>query len=305
MSLADDYAAVRKGGGVIDLASRVKLWFTGNDRVRYLNGQVTAKLTGANGVQHACVTTAKGKLCADVFIGTWPAGIVVDADAAVASTLFPRLGKYVVADDVEIEDVTASTALIHCVGVAVEQMNDEPSWTFAPVNRLGIPGIDLVPQLREGLAPIWEKLTERFPVVSEELAEVFRIESGIPRWGWELDENTLPAEAGLDRTHVDFHKGCYIGQEVISRIKSVGHVNRSLRGFVSPNGEPIPRGARIAAAEAPGESLGTITSATFSVGLNRPVAMGYLKRNAVEAGLCAFGGDGSMVPVSLHALPFL
>lgn len=298
MSLADEYAAVKQRGGVIDLASRVKISFTGNDRVRYLNGQVTAKLTAANGIQRACVTTAKGKLCADVFIGTWPASIVVDADAAVAETLFPRLGKYIVADDVELEDVSPSIAIIHCVGVTAEQMSDIP---FAPANRFGIPGIDLVPQQREGLTPIWEKLTARFPVISEALAELFRIEAGIPRWSHELNENTLPAEAGLDRTHVDFHKGCYIGQEVISRIKSVGHVNRSLRGFVSQNDEPISQGARVVAAD---ETLGMITSSTFSVALNRPIALGYLKRNAPEAGLCAVGSDGSTVPISLHPLPF-
>ena len=302
MSITDEYAAVKQSGGVIDLASRVKISFTGNDRVRYLNGQITAKLTAQTGVQRACVTTAKGKLCADVFIGTWPGSIVVDADAAVAATLFPRLGKYIVADDVELEDVSPSIAIIHCVGVTAEQMSDVPSCT---VNRLGIPGIDLAPQLREGLAPIWEKLTARFPVISEELAELLRIEAGIPRWGHELDENTLPAEAGLDRTHVDFHKGCYIGQEVISRIKSVGHVNRSLRGFVSQNGEPIPQGTRIVTADTPAETLGVITSSTFSVGLNRPIALGYLKRNAAEAGLCAISSEGSIVPVSLHPLPFV
>ncbi len=302
MSLAEEYAAVKAHGGIIDLASRVKLSFTGNDRLRYLNGQVTAKLTAANSVQPACVTTAKGKLCADVFIGTWPAVTIVDADAAVAATLLPRLEKYIVADDVVIEDITLQAALIHCIGIPAELLEDVK---HVPVNRLGIPGIDLMPQQRDELAAHWQALTARFPIISEELAELLRIEAGIPRWGYELDENTLPAEAGLDRTHVDFHKGCYIGQEVISRIKSVGHVNRNLRGFISQNGEPMFSGARISSVQTPSETLGTLTSAAFSHGLNRSIALGYLKRNAPEYGLCAVSNDGSQVSIAFHALPFL
>ena len=307
MSLSDEYAAVKKHGGFIDLADRVKLSFTGNDRIRYLNGQLTAKLTGANGVQPACVTTAKGKLCADVFVGTWPAAVIVDADAEVSATLLPRLEKYIVADDVVIEDITLHAALIHCLGVAPEQIKDLTFLPGYPVSRLGHPGIDLFPPWRDDLAPVWEKLSARFPVISAELAELLRIEAGIPRWGFELDENTLPAEAGLDRTHVDFHKGCYIGQEVISRIKSVGHVNRSLCGFLSQSGEPLPPKARIFNPESPDKDLGIITRSAFSIGLNRPIALGYLRRGAPESGLHAAseGMQDRAVPILVQPLPFV
>lgn len=272
-------ASIKENGGVLDLVSRVKLSFTGNDRIRYLNGQVTAKLTGASGVQPACITTAKGKLCADVFISTLTDAIIVDADSAVAETLPPRLEKYIVADDVTVADVTHDAALIHCAGVTVEQLKAVSDLRGLPSARLGIPGCDLFIPNRDDLPAIWQKLTAQFPAISDELAELLRIEAGIPRWGYELDENTLPAEAGLDRTHVDFHKGCYIGQEVISRIKSVGHVNRSLRRFASPNGEPIPVGSRIFTADAPEKDLGIITSAALSI------ALGYLRRGAPEHGL--------------------
>lgn len=307
MSLSDEYAAVKKSGGVIDLASRVKLSFTGNDRIRYLNGQLTAKLTGTNGVQPACVTTAKGKLCADVFVGTWPAAVIVDAEAEVSATLLPRLEKYIVADDVVIEDVTDRAALIHCIGVDGAELEKLIGLPPAfPVNRLGTPGADFVIPKRDDLAPIWEKLTSRFPVISAELAELLRIEAGIPRWGFELDENTLPAEAGLDRTHVDFHKGCYIGQEVISRIKSVGHVNRSLHGFLSHNSQPLPQKARIFSPEAPEKDWGNITSSVFSIGLNQHIALGFLRRGAPESGLLAAreGMQESAVPILLQPLPF-
>ena len=308
MSLSDEYAAVKKNGGISDLADRVKLSFTGNDRIRYLNGQLTAKLTGANGVQPACVTTAKGKLCADVFVGTWPAAAIVDADASVAETLQARLEKYIVADDVVIEDITERAALIHCIGIERSELENLIGLQTAfPVNRLGTPGADFVIPQRENVAPIWEKLTARLPIISAELAELLRIEAGVPRWGFELDENTLPAEAGMDRTHVDFHKGCYIGQEVISRVKSVGHVNRSLCGFVSQNGEPLPPKARIFSPESPDKDLGIITSSAFSIGLNRHIALGFLRRGAPESGLHAAseGMRDRAVPILVHPLPFI
>ena len=288
-------ASIKEHGGVLDLASRVKLSFTGNDRVRYLNGQVTAKLTGASGVQPACITTAKGKLCADVFISTHTAAIIVDADAAVAETLPPRLAKYSVADDVTVADITHAAALIHCAGVTVEQLKAVSDLRGLPSARLGIPGCDLFIPNRDEFPAIWQKLTAQFPAISDELAELLRIQAAIPRWGYELDENTLPAEAGLDRTHVDFHKGCYIGQEVISRIKSVGHVNRSLRGFTSPSGASIPVGSRIFTADAPEKDLGIITSAALSI------ALGYLRRGAPDHGLFV-GSPEARIAVEL-AIP--
>lgn len=302
MSFATDYAEISTHGGIIDLSSRVKLSFTGTDRLRYLNGQVTAKLSGKQGIQPACVTTAKGKLCAEIFIGTWPSEIIIDADAAVAATLLPRMEKYIVADDVAIEDLSSRAALIHGVGITTEQLQSVLEWPHAPAKRVGIPGIDLAPIWREDFPGVWEKLTARFPVISPELAETLRIEAGIPRWGYELDENTLPAEAGLDRTHIDFHKGCYIGQETISRIKSVGHVNRSLHGFVSANGEAIPAPSRISLASAPGEALGNITSTAFSPRLNTDIALGYLKRNAPPGALLAISGDGKQTGISHRPL---
>ncbi len=98
----------------------------------------------------------------------------------------------------------------------------------------------------------------------------------MPRWGAELTEETLPPEAGLDQTAIDYHKGCYIGQEVISRIKSVGHVNRHLAGFTAP--APLAPGMTLHPADDPGKTAGEITSAAWSFGLETWAALGYLKR---------------------------
>jgi len=304
----EEYRAFRERGGVVDLAPRVKLLFKGGDRVRYINGQVTANVASAKSpsVLPACVTSAKGRLCADVFISIGPSGVLIDADPAVADTLPPRLERYIIADDVAIEDVTDSIAIVHFAGVTPDDVPGEIRPGLLPANRFGVPGFDFFPPFRKDLPPVWEKIIARLPVLSAELLELIRIEHGVPRWGCELDETTLPHEAGLDRTHIDFHKGCYIGQEVISRLRSVGHVNRELRGFVSGEGTPLSAGSRVFSSTDPTRDLGRLTSAAFSFALDRPIALGYLRRDAVGGDFLAAPADAPDAPVrvALHPLPF-
>ena len=309
---AEEYRAFRERGGVVDLASRVKLLFQGGDRIRYLNGQVTANIASAKcpSVVPACVTTAKGRLCADVFVSIGPAGVLVDADPAVADALPARLERYIIADDVTMEVVTESIAIIHFIGVQPDAVPEEIRAALLPVNRFGVAGFDYSPPFRKDLPPVWEKITAQVPVLSDSLIELIRIEHGVPRWGRELDETTLPPEAGLDRTHIDFHKGCYIGQEVISRLKSVGHVNRELRGFVSTDGVPLIAGARIFSAAEPARDLGRLTSAAFSFALDRPIALGYLRRDAAGGEFHAVApgapdSNGAPVRIAVHPIPFV
>jgi folate-binding protein YgfZ len=139
------------------------------------------------------------------------------------------------------------------------------------------------------------------------LVELVRIEAGIPRWGRELHEDTLPPEAGLDRTHIDYAKGCYIGQEVISRIKSVGHVNRRLTGFISAPGEPLQAGWSVFAPGDSAKPVGELTSAAWSFALAKPVALGYLRRGSPSGALLARppGSDTPTVEVTPAELPLV
>ena len=307
--IAEEWHAFRELGGVTDLASRVKLLFQGGDRIRYINGQVTANIAAARcpSVIPACVTTAKGRLCADVFVSIGPSGVLVDADPAVAGLLPVRLERYIIADDVTMEDVTESIAIVHFAGVKPDAVPEEIRAALVPANRFGVAGYDFFPPFRKDLPPVWEKITAHLPALSDDLLELIRIEHGVPRWGRELDETTLPPEAGLDRTHIDFHKGCYIGQEVISRLKSVGHVNRELRGFTSTDGAPLAAGARIFSAADAARDLGRLTSAAFSFALDRPIALGYLRRDAAGGEFLAAAPEAPDAPVriAVHPLPFI
>lgn len=305
MELAARYAEVRARGGIADLSARTKLRLTGADRVRYLNGQVTNDVRKLQpGVSlYACVTTAKGKLSADVQITAGPDFLLVDADPSLRESLLARLERYIIADDVTIEDVTDSVALLHLLREgnpsALPELTDGAVVTS---RRVGIAGADLFfPSERK--PEILDHLSTERREISEELLEILRIEAGVPRWGFELGEDTLPPEAGLDLTAIDYHKGCYIGQEVISRIKSVGHVNKELRGFVAPDGAKLTPDMLLFHGEKP---AGRLTSTTHSFGLERPVALGYLKRGIEAETLTARTAAGeNTCTVEVKALPLV
>ena len=348
--LTADTRPVRQHGGFADLSDRTKLRLTGADRVRYLNGQVTANVTRLKPGESvpACVTTAKGKLCAEVFITATSDALIIDAEPDLRETLHGRLERYIISDDAALEDVTDSLALLHrlpgageAAGAAVAgSETGKGAVATAMAKRFGIAGRDVFVPVSE-LSAWYEKLSagwddEARGPIAPEVLEVLRIESGVPRWGAELDEDTLPPEAGLDRTHVDYHKGCYIGQEVISRLKSVGHVNRRLVGLEVAEGTEATEGTAAAtavgtqlfeaAAAAPVEEsvapnndsgahvggfipakpLGRITSVARSLALGRTIALGYVRRGAPDRLRAEPEGAaaGSGCVVAVRELPF-
>jgi folate-binding protein YgfZ len=283
MTRAEIYARAKQNGALIDLSHRAKWIVNGADRVRFLNGQVSndvRKLKPNGSAIHACVLTAKGKLCGDVFISARSNFLRLDVEPSLRESLVARLERYIIADDVIIEDITDKFLLFHIIlplGAHAQGSGDENAESFFRAQRFEFEceGVDLF-ALAEHFQVVWNDLAQRFQPIDAEMLETFRIEAGIPKWGAELDENTLPQEAGLERDAIDFHKGCYVGQEVISRIKSVGHVNRSLRGFVSDS--PLFSGMEIFLSNEAAKAVGHLTSATWSFGLEKWAALGYLKR---------------------------
>jgi len=266
------YAEIKRRGGKADLSARARFELTGADRVRFLNGQVSSDVRrlSAGCAQYACVLTAKGKMSGDVFITAEADRLLLDADASLRESLAARLERYIISDDVTLRDITDETALIHIFGL--------PEAAGVRSRRFGADGFDLLMPV-ENFPRAWKALAP--PAANEELLEVLRVEAGLPRWGRELTEETLPVEAGLDKTAIDYDKGCYIGQEIISRLKSVGHVNKQLSGFVSAS--PLEPGARLQAPD--GREAGWLTSAVYSFGLEKYAALGYLKRG-VALGAC-------------------
>ena len=292
--------------GFLDLSARTKLRVTGADRLRFLNGQITNDLrkVSETAAIEACVLNAKGKLNADIFITAVGENFLIDAEPELRDALRTRLERYVIADDVQIEEVTDEFSLFHVFA-------DEPPATrsgrIVSARRFSATGWDIWTDPARHDA-VRDELASAYPFIDSAAADVMRIEQGLPRWGRELTDEIIPVEANLEQRTVDYQKGCYIGQEVISRIKMSGQTNKRLCGLISLNNTPLRPGMKLVAPSASGKEAGWITSATHSQRLEKEIALGYVKRgfNNLATNLEALSLDpAGAIPVEVVALPFL
>lgn len=285
------YDQFTMNGGLVDLSSRAKFRLTGNDRVRYLNGQVTndVRLATATEALYACVTDAKGRIAGDVFIHIDGDSLLIDAEPGLRDTLATRLERYIVADDVVLEDVTEDFSLWHMfAGVTVLSRVEGSVRQVGNSVRLGIPGADL-----------WLPASASHPllsgpVLSAEDFEALRILRGIPRWPNELGGDVFPQEAGLETRAMSFTKGCYIGQEVLSRIKSTGRMPRELvRWKAREMSASFEAGDELWLED---KAIGRITSVTRHPSLGSSVGLGFVKQGsaALDSILLATKGAPSI-----------
>lgn len=260
----------------LPLVTPTVIAFRGPDALRYLNGQLTQDVKrvadGACSLP-SCVTDAKGKLQFRVWLhrsieGDW----LVSSEHADPDTLFARLSRYLIADDAEGFDVTGEWRMVHVTGDLPEDLG----FQSVASDRIGLPCWDVwIPATASGDSLDRLLSLDEWPV---DEAETRRIAAGIPAWGAELTEGMLPPEAGLDRTDISYAKGCYIGQEVISRIKSAGKVNRKLVRLVVDEGVELKAGDRLL--DADGQEAGEVTSVSPLPVDSHKMALGYLKRRA-------------------------
>jgi len=302
-----EHAALRESAGVLDLSFRSRLCLTGADRGRYLHGQVTndIKRLGVGQGCYAAIVTTKGKMESDANVFILQDEVLLDMEPGLTEKISKRLEKFIVADDVQIVDVAPHYGLLSVQGPKAEMavralglFGDVPAKEFDSVKvsdgmpgeiylichaRLNTTGFDLfVPN--NALGAVADKLVAAAKVVGGRACgwqafDVARIEAGIPRFGVDMDETNLPVEAGLEKRAVSYNKGCYIGQEVINRIRSIGHVNKELRQL-RLEGEPsvLPvKGDKLFQGDT---EVGYVTSVVRSPGLKAVVALGYVRREA-------------------------
>jgi folate-binding protein YgfZ len=293
-----------------DLSPRVKLRMAGADTLRFLNGQISNDLRKATAdfAIQASVLSAKGKMNANVFISAEADSFVLDADPEVREEFPARIERYIIADDVQIEDVTGRFGILHVTGKLAPVLSRPPRVVRA--NRFGCSGWDIWLERAE-LEQVRAELAATLAFCDEDCAEVFRIERGIPRWGRELTDQIIPTEANMEATSIDYSKGCYIGQEVISRIKMSGQTNKRLCGLISVSGAPLQPGLRLTPNEGSGQDVGWITSAVRSPRLGQEIALGYVKRgfhstgSRLEARSAEDSPGGLNITVELVAVPFV
>ncbi len=306
-----EHRALRESAGVLDLSFRSRICLTGADRARFLHGQVTndVKRLRVGAGCYAALVTAKGKLQSDLNIYCLAAELLLDFEPGLTGTVSQRLEKYLVSDDVQVVEVAplygllsvqgpAAEAVVRALGLfqqlpvkplSLEKAADAALGEIYLVNqpRLGTSGFDLfVPNA--ALQALAGKLVAAAKAVGGracgwQALEMARIEAGIPRFGVDMDETHLPPECGIEARAMSYTKGCYIGQEVLNRIHTMGHVNRELRGLRLAEGlKALPaKGDKLFSG---GKEVGYLTSALASPALHANIALGYVRREANAVG---------------------
>jgi folate-binding protein YgfZ len=271
----DVYHRLLAGESLTFVLSPRALWrLTGPDGARYLNGQVTSDVASLKDGQasYAAVCTAKGRMDGDAHIAVHGAEFYLDAESGLREGLGARLEKYLIADDAVLEDVTDLRKLSHVFG-ATPPPAPERGFVISHA-RFGLPGHD-----------VWSEGPEALIAgesVEADIIETLRLEHGLPRWGAELTTNTLPPEAGPAMLEaISYTKGCYVGQETIARLKSVGHVNRTLVFLQSGSASFPPPQTRLMQGD---REAGVVTSSGFSPRLGKGIALAYVQRQAAGEG---------------------
>lgn len=210
---------------------------------------------------------------AHVFVTADGDSFLVDAEPELRTTLKARIERYIIADDVECDEVTAQLSIFHVVGGDSLDLGGDKR--VVAINRFGVEGRDVWATDAQHDA-LFESLTKHVPVCDGEQLETFRIEQGIPRWGHELTPEILPPEANLEARAIDYDKGCYVGQEVISRMKMSGQRAKKLVGLIGD--VPLESGMKLFQIGEEAKEIGWITSAARSKRFGREIALGYVKR---------------------------
>jgi len=290
-SMTDGYRAVRETSGQIDLNSRGRIKVSGEDRARLLHAMTTnqvKELVSGTGC-YAFFLNAQGRVLADANILCFDDYLLLDVEPESRTFLVSHLDKYIIADDVTIDDITESTVSLGIEGPGAEAAvrsaglpAPETPLTHQPADSLvvirasstGAPGFRII-----GPVGSEEPATGLIHVSAAD-AKAVRLEHFFPRYRDDITNANLPQETGVtDALH--FSKGCYLGQEIVERVRSRGHVNRILTGLRIEGDQPVERGDKISFE---GAEVGEITSSAYSPALGETVAMGYLRVHAAQPG---------------------
>jgi folate-binding protein YgfZ len=302
----DEYWALKEAAGLMDLSHRGKLLVCRKDSPRLLHGLVTSEIQALLPGQGntAFFLDVHGHIQADAqILRLDPESFLVDCDRSRGQVVKQIVEKYIIADDVEVVEQSAALACLAIEGpCALEVLREAVGFDpphLLPLEHLEVPGLNL--RLARAsisgefgywlwgeaaqLAAVWRKGAEAGAAlgarpVGHLAAEICRIEAGLPRYGAEISDKTLPQETGQLHA-VSFTKGCYLGQEIVERIRARGHVNRRLAGLLFEGRQEVAPGTELSAA---GASVGTITSAAYSYGLRRTIALAMVRREHAEPG---------------------
>ncbi len=290
-----EYHAARTSSARTDRSHRTCLRLVGDDSKKFLQNILTnnmATLKPGDG-NYAALLTATGKMIADFRVTILSDSILLDTEAICRETAFLELDKFNLGYDCEIEDISENLGIVTLVGpkssdtakkvlgivpsndslyTSVEIEQGKEKIIVAKTDRLGCPAIDIIVPVKN-LDSLWKKFSF-VPPAGYAALKILRLEAMIPRFGDDMDENVNPMEAGLTNA-IDFNKGCYVGQEVVAKIESLGHVSRHLVSLKVDTNLILQPGSTLFAG---GKKVGHVTSAVWSPQLGTCIALGYVHR---------------------------
>ena len=318
-----EFAALRTGCGAYDLGFRAHISITGRDRVRWLNGMVTNNIRDlalGHGV-YAFLLNPQGHILGDLYAYNRGESFVLDTDRSQVEKILATFDHYIIMDDVDVanlsDEVTAlglagpkSRAVLQKAGISIPEAQALELFTprcdcqCSCLECTVVRGQDSESESYEiwiaskDVRKLWQALVGAgaTPVGSEAL-ELQRIVSGVPRYGVDIRERDLPQETEQARA-LNFNKGCYIGQEIVERIRSRGAVHRKFSGFLAEGILEITPGTKVLAAE---KEVGEITSAAslLLAGSAKTVALGYIRREVAVPGRAVTIGTSQATVVQL------
>jgi folate-binding protein YgfZ len=321
-----EYGAARDAVGLHDASYREILRITGEDRASFLHGMVTQEVKNlpVGSAAYAAFITVKGAMVGDARILKREADLLLDLEPGLGAKVREFLDKYLISEDAELHDGTPEFAWLKLLGPRTDgvlgaalgapfeplpalasrrvTLAGQEAWLLGTALPGGRGGVDVL-VARSGLEPVWEALVAAgaahgLKPLGFDALELVRVEAGVPRYGQDMVDTTIPLEANLTNA-ISYNKGCYIGQEVIARATFRGHMNRKLAGLLLGDAEAAP-GTELRKGE---KKVGWVTSVVESPVKGQRVALGYVHKDSLEPGtqLTLAGGPAT---ATVAALPF-
>ena len=298
-----EYWTIKKAVGLADISHLGRLKITGKDRISFLNGLLTNDISQLkeNAGQRSALLNSKARVLADLHLYAEQDSLLVDTGESSASHVKEILDRFVITEDVQIQDSShdlvqitiqgpsSSQAIKEVLGAEAQDLKQLEQKTLGPStiiarDRTGQSGYDIIMPALEA-EPVWHGFLLNGgeiglnPVGSQAL-EILRLEAGYPKYATDVDENTIILEAGF-KDAINFNKGCYLGQEVVARATHIGRVNKQLVRLEVETKESVSPRSKLTS---DGREAGFITSAAFSPGLRRVVGLGYANREFAKEG---------------------
>jgi folate-binding protein YgfZ len=325
-----DYEAVRNGGaGLIDLSNRARITVGGSEAVMFLNGLITndMKTLVEKTWMRAVFPNVQGRLIAAVRVirfadqADGKPQFLIDTEAATHQQVLKTIERFTMAGDFKVADITDETAMLSVQGrdaarVLQSMFGDgaatlpkngleEVRWkdvecTVIRASHTSEDGFDVLIGADKKSALASAFIEAGAVSVADETLETLRIEAGVGHFGRDMDESNVVTEANLDDA-VSFAKGCYIGQEIIARIKYRGHVAKKLTGIALEHSERVEPGTVVRSTD--GKEIGRITSFAFSPSLGKAIALGYVRYEQLAPGTVVQVGANATKAV-VTELPF-